>query len=76
MTKDSWGGPSYITNLEIIEAWTGAKDRALAELARSAQLPDGVTYGEVKLLPVWDSLRGEGRFEKILASLAQGGGEN
>jgi hypothetical protein len=27
-------------------------------------------YGELKLYPQWDSLRGDLRFEKILASLA------
>jgi hypothetical protein len=30
----------------------------------------GVTYGEVKLLPFWDPLHGDPRFEKIVASLA------
>ena len=28
------------------------------------------TYGDLKLNPVWDSLRGDPRFEKIVASLA------
>jgi hypothetical protein len=29
-----------------------------------------VTYGELKLDPFWDPLRGDPRFEKIVASLA------
>jgi hypothetical protein len=29
-----------------------------------------VTYGQLKLLPLWDPLRGDPRFEKIVNSLA------
>ncbi|HET6889016.1 MAG TPA: hypothetical protein VFH87_13955 [Candidatus Udaeobacter sp.] len=32
--------------------------------------PAGITYGDLKLMPWWDSLRGDPRFEKIVASLA------
>ena len=70
ITKDAVDGPSYVTNLAMIYAWVGEKDRALEELARSAQVPGGVTYGELKLFPQWDTLRGDPRFEKIVAALA------
>jgi hypothetical protein len=63
-------GPSYITNLAIIYAWTGEKGLALEQLAISAKIPAGVTYGELKLYPQWDSLRGDPRFEKLVSSLA------
>jgi hypothetical protein len=43
---------------------------ALEQLAISAEIPAGVTYGELKLSPIWDRLRGDPRFEKIVASLA------
>jgi hypothetical protein len=39
-------------------------------LATAAQLAIGLTYGQLKLLPYWDPLRGDPRFEKIVASLA------
>jgi hypothetical protein len=29
-----------------------------------------LSYGSLKLLPFWDPLRGDPRFEKIVASLA------
>jgi len=29
-----------------------------------------LSYGELKLMPFWDPLRGDPRFEKIVASLA------
>jgi TolB-like protein len=70
VTKDSVDGPNYITNLAMIYAWTGEKDLALEQLAIAAQIPSGVTYGELKLYPQWDLLRGDPRFEKIVASLA------
>jgi TolB-like protein/Tfp pilus assembly protein PilF len=70
ISKDAWDGPSYVTNLALIYTWVGEKDLALEQLAASAKVPTGVTYGELKLLPVWDSLRGDPRFEKIVASLA------
>ena len=70
ITKDAVDGPNYITNLAMIYAWTGEKDLALEQLAIAAQIPSGVTYGELKLYPQWDSLRGDPRFEKIVASLA------
>jgi TolB-like protein/class 3 adenylate cyclase/Tfp pilus assembly protein PilF len=70
VTKDALDGPSYVTNLAMIYAWTGEKDLALEQLETSAKIPGGVMYGELRLYPQWDSLRGDLRFEKIVASLA------
>ena len=70
ITKGAFDGPCYITNLAMVYAWTGEKELALEQLAIAAQIPAGVTYGELKLYPQWDSLRGDPRFEKIVASLA------
>jgi len=69
-TKDSWVGPVWITYLATIYAWCGEKDAALEQLATSATLPDGISYGELKQSPEWDSLRGDPRFEQIVTSLA------
>src|SRR6516225_3154232 len=69
-TKDSWTGPTFITYLGVIYATCGDKEAALQQLKTSAELPIGVTYGELKQSPDWDSLRGDPRFEQIVASLA------
>jgi predicted Zn-dependent protease len=69
-TKDSWLGPTFITYLGVIYAACGEKEAALQQLKISAELPVGVTYGELKQSPDWDSLRGEPRFEKIVVSRA------
>jgi TolB-like protein/Tfp pilus assembly protein PilF len=69
-TKDSWTGPIWITHLATIYAWCGDKDAALQQLKTAAELPTGITYGELKSSPDWDSLRGDPRFDQIVASLA------
>src|SRR5207249_11469016 len=55
--------------LARIAAQTGESKRALSILEYSAQIPGGVDYGDLKLHPLWDPLRGDPRFEKIVASL-------
>jgi TolB-like protein/Tfp pilus assembly protein PilF/tRNA A-37 threonylcarbamoyl transferase component Bud32 len=57
--------------LAVIYAWTGDKDRAIERLSEAAKLPGShVTYGYLRLHPLWDPLRGDPRFEEIVASLA------
>jgi len=53
-----------------IYAWTGDKDRAIERLMTAAKVPNGAHYGQLKLNPQWDPLRGDPRFEQIVASLA------
>src|SRR5262249_7818085 len=68
--KDAVRGPAFIKYLAMIAAWVGDKDLACEQLAIAARLPRAVTYGQLKLLPFWDPLRGDPRFEEIIASLA------
>jgi hypothetical protein len=54
-------------------AWTGEKDLAFQQLETGLRAPTAsivLSYGALKLLPFWDPLRGDPRFEKIVASLA------
>jgi TolB-like protein/Tfp pilus assembly protein PilF len=69
-TKDSWVGPTFIAYLAVIYAACGEKEAALKQLKTSSELPVGISYGELTQSPDWDSLRGDPRFEKIVASLA------
>jgi tetratricopeptide (TPR) repeat protein len=69
-TKDSWTGPILMTYMAEIYAWCGDKEAALQQLKTAAELPTGITYGELKSSPDWDSLRGDPRFEQIVQSLA------
>ena len=70
VTKDSLGGAAMIEYLAVIAAWVGEKDLACEQLAIATRLPGSLSYGQLKLLPYWDPLRGDPRFEKIVASLA------
>jgi TolB-like protein/Flp pilus assembly protein TadD len=70
VAKDAINGPLMITYLAMIAAWVGDKDLACEQLAIAVRPPSTVSYGQLKLLPFWDPLRGDPRFEKIVASLA------
>jgi hypothetical protein len=63
-------GGRIIVYLAMIASWAGDKDLACGKLGASIQYPTGPSYGQLKLLPTWDPLRGDPRFEKIVASLA------
>jgi tetratricopeptide (TPR) repeat protein len=68
--KDARSGPEMIVCLARIAAWVGDNDLACEQLARASRLRSSVTYGGLKLMPCWDPLRGDPRFEKIVVSLA------
>jgi tetratricopeptide (TPR) repeat protein len=69
-TKDAVLGVLLITDLARIYALTGEKDLAVEQLDIVSKLPCGPSYGALRLDPEWDPLRGDPRFEKIVASLA------
>jgi TolB-like protein/Tfp pilus assembly protein PilF len=68
--KDAVHGIGMVEYLAMIAAWVGDKDLACEQLAIAVRLPSALNYGHLKLLPFWDPLRGDPRFEKIVASLA------
>ncbi len=71
VSKSAIEGPMLIQYLAVIYAWTGDKDRAIERLNERAKFPvAGLSYGHLRLNPIWDPLRGDPRFDKIIASLA------
>ena len=68
--KDPINGITLVKYFAMIAAWVGDKDLACEQLAVAVRPPSRINYGELKLLPYWDPLRGDPRFEKIVASLA------
>jgi serine/threonine protein kinase/Tfp pilus assembly protein PilF len=68
--KDRIFGIAMVKYFAMIAAWAGDKDLACEQLAIAIRPPSRLTYGELKLLPFWDPLRGDPRFEQIVASLA------
>jgi serine/threonine protein kinase/TolB-like protein/Flp pilus assembly protein TadD/ribosomal protein L40E len=71
--KDPLNGMLMIKYLTIIAAWVGEKDLACEQLSTAVRYPNSgldLSYGDLKLMPWWDPLRGDPRFEEIVASLA------
>jgi serine/threonine protein kinase/Tfp pilus assembly protein PilF len=69
--KDSINGLAMIRYLAMIAAWVGDKDLACEQLASIIHRPAGPSYGQLKLMPWWDPLRGDPRFERILEEAKQ-----
>ena len=70
ISRDSIVGTSLAVNLAQIYAWTDEKELAIEQIAAVERVPNLLSYGFLKLHPIWDSLRGDPRFEKIVTSLA------
>ena len=71
--KDPINGVLMMKYLAVIAAWVGEKDLACEQLATAVGYTNSgldLSYGDLKLMPWWDPLRGDPRFEKIVASLA------
>jgi hypothetical protein len=71
--RDAFEGPVMVKYLAMIAAWAGDKDLACEQLAAVIRDPSDLSYGQLKLMPWWDPLRGDPRFEKIVDSLAPNG---
>jgi TolB-like protein len=73
IAKDSVNGPTCVAALALVYAWTGERDRTLEQLEKVATIPGVLggsvpTYGDLLLNPCWDDLRGDPRFDKIVAA--------
>ena len=72
--KDSVNGSRMLVYFAIIAGWAGEKDLALQQLELGVRAPNpspALNYGALKLLPFWDPLRGDPRFEKIVEEAKQ-----
>jgi tetratricopeptide (TPR) repeat protein len=70
VSKDALGGPLLVLNLAVVYAWTNESDMAIQTLEPSIKMPASIYYGQLKRDPLWDPLRKDSRFEKLLAELA------
>jgi serine/threonine protein kinase/tetratricopeptide (TPR) repeat protein len=71
VSRNAIEGATLVRYLAVIYAWAGDKDRAVQRLAETTTLPAShISYGYLRLHPLWDPLRGDPRFEAIVASLA------
>jgi hypothetical protein len=71
--KDVFNGSRVLQYFAITAAWAGDNELALQQPETGLRAPvasPALSYGVLKLMPLWDPLRGDPRFEKIVASLA------
>src|SRR5262249_34551305 len=68
--KDALRGVAIVKHLAMIAAWVGDKDLACEQLGIAIRKPGDISYGQLKMLPFWDPLRGDPRFDQIVASFA------
>src|SRR5436190_814173 len=64
--KDALRAIAMVKYLAMIAAWAGDKDLACEQLAIAIRNSGDLSYGQLKLMPFWDPLRGDPRFEKLL----------
>jgi TolB-like protein/Tfp pilus assembly protein PilF len=70
VSKDIYDGALVLEGLAQVYTWTNEPDRAIELLQKLAAMPSYTNYARLKLLPMWNPLRGDPRFQKIVNSLA------
>ena len=67
---DAVGGAVCEMNLVAALVMTGDRDATFDKLSKLVKLPFSLTHGDLKLNPVWDDLRDDPRFDRIMAESA------
>jgi TolB-like protein/Tfp pilus assembly protein PilF len=70
MTNNPFDRADMLYCYGVICAWSGERELAIQQVETLAKIVAGPSYGDLRLSPNWDSLRGDPRFEEILASFA------
>jgi TolB-like protein/Tfp pilus assembly protein PilF len=70
ISKDIYDGALVLEGLAQVYTWTNERDRAIELLQKLVTMPGYVNYARLTLHPLWNPLRGDPRFEKIVNSLA------
>ncbi len=70
VARDPIDGAHLIEFLAGIYAWSGEPDLACDEIEIATKIPSGLSYGQLRLSPLWDDLRGNPRFQRIVAAMA------
>jgi len=71
ISRDALQGPEYSTFLAQAYLWAGERDLAIEQLASVVNVPNGPTFGDLKLDPGWDQLRDHPRLAQLLAEAAK-----
>ncbi len=69
-SKDIYDGALVLEGLAQVYTWSGDRDHAIETVQKLLTMPGYTNYGRLNLHPLWAPLRGDPRFQKIVASLA------
>ena len=70
LSKDIYDGALVLEGLAQVYTWTNEPDLAIELLQKLVVMPSYTNYARLKLHPMWNPLRGDPRFQKIVNSLA------
>jgi tetratricopeptide (TPR) repeat protein len=65
---DHWQNAQDQVGQAKIEAIVGEREAVLTALPQLLATPNGINVGDLRFSPVWDALRGDPRFEKLIAA--------
>ena len=65
--KEAWRGTYRLRDLALVYAMTGRADEAIDLLERLLSIPADFSVWDLRLDPYWDPLRGNPRFEALVA---------
>jgi len=69
ISKDIYDGGLVLEGLAQVYTWSDEHDRAIDLLQKLVAMPSYINYARLKFHPLWKPLRGNPRFEQIVASL-------
>jgi len=71
ISEDAEYGPGIAADIAMMYAMLNESESAFEQLTILIKMPaSGLSYGDLKTDPGWDSLREDPRFDKLLAELA------
>ena len=66
MSQDILAGSRYVEQLAVIYAMIGEEERALGRIDELLAGPSNLSVANLKLNPVWDPLRTDARFQRLV----------
>jgi len=71
VSRDAMDGPGALEELAYVEMLVGETDSAIGRLAYLLTIPSTVSVPLLRADPMWDPLRGNARFQRLLATPTQ-----